>query len=175
MFTVLMGTVYPLLIDGLGLGKLSVGAPYFNTVLAPFMIPFLFLMGIGVHLRWNQDSAMKVFMRTNKTLIISMILPLSLIGLSAFKFDMTVLLGAMLALWVFLSTILVVIHKLKERSIRDIPQAFWGMVLAHIGVAVSVVGICVSTGYGIQKDVELSINEKVQLSSYTLTLKGFKP
>ena len=56
MLTVLMGTIYPLLIDGLGLGKLSVGVPYFNAVFVPLMVPVLLLMGVGIHLRWQQDS-----------------------------------------------------------------------------------------------------------------------
>ena len=56
MLTVLMGTVYPLLIEGLGLGKLSVGAPYFNAVFIPLMIPMLLLMGMGIHLRWSSDN-----------------------------------------------------------------------------------------------------------------------
>lgn len=56
MLTVLMGTVYPLLIEGLGLGKLSVGAPYFNSVFVPLMVPMLLLMGVGIHLKWNKDN-----------------------------------------------------------------------------------------------------------------------
>ncbi len=61
MLTVLMGTLYPLLIDGLGLGKLSVGAPYFNTVFVPLMVPLFLLMGVGIHLQWQKDNLYKVF------------------------------------------------------------------------------------------------------------------
>lgn len=66
MLTVLMGTVYPLLVEGLGLGKLSVGAPYFNAVFVPLMIPLLLLMGLGVRLKWQNDCWRDVFRKLNR-------------------------------------------------------------------------------------------------------------
>lgn len=166
MLTVLMGTVYPLLIDGLGLGKLSVGAPYFNAVFVPLMIPLLILMGIGVHLKWQADQLKSIVSKLRWIGFLSISLPLVLIWLTARVMNGSVLLGLMVSFWVILSTIKALYLRAKQRGLQGINQAYWGMVVAHIGVATTVIGIAVSTGYGIQDDVKLSPGE-------TTTLAGF--
>ena len=95
MLTVLMGTVYPLLVDGLGLGKLSVGAPYFNTVFVPLMIPMLLLMGLGIHLKWNSDCWRVVFKKLWSVALLSILLPVVLLLLTHSEFEAHALLGLM--------------------------------------------------------------------------------
>ena len=153
MLTVLMGTVYPLLIDGLGLGKLSVGAPYFNTVFVPLMIPLLILMGLGIHLRWQQDSLKRIFSKLSWVLVASISVPVVLVYFLEKSIQGSVLIGLMLAFWIIISTGKAFFDRLLQRTVR---QAFVGMVLAHLGVAVSVIGIAVSSGYGQQDDVKMS-------------------
>lgn len=169
MLTVLMGTVYPLLIDGLGLGKLSVGLPYFNAVFVPLMIPLLILMGLGIHLNWQKDSLKKVGLKLRWVLLASLILPLFLLSLLTHSIDNTTLLGMILAFWIILSTVKLVGQRIKQRGILHLGQAFWGMVLAHCGVATTVLGIAISTGYGIQEDVKMAPGERVKLAGYTIT------
>ena len=166
MLTVLMGTVYPLLVDGLGLGKLSVGAPYFNAVFIPLMVPLLLLMGIGVHLKWQQDSFKKIVSRLRSTAIICLLLPGLLLWLTKGRINASVWLGLSLAFWVILSTFKMVTMRIKQRGVRSLSQAFWGMVAAHCGMAATVIGIAVSTGFGIQDDVKLSPGESVTLAGY---------
>jgi len=168
MLTVLMGTVYPLLIDGLGLGKLSVGAPYFNAVFVPLMIPMLLLMGIGVHLKWNADKGRQVFLRLNKTFILSLVLPPLLLITTGSELDFSVLLGLTLALWVILSTLNALYKKIAERGLSGVGQSYWGMVLAHCGVAATVIGISVSTAYGIQDDVQMNPGKTFNLAGYAI-------
>ena len=165
MLTVLMGTVYPLLIDGLGLGKLSVGAPYFNAVFVPLMIPLLLMMGMGVHVRWKRDQVKRLFKRLGGVAGVSVVLPCLLLMVLEKSVNASVLLGLMLACWVMASTLLVGFQRLKQHRLG---QAFSGMLLAHIGVAVSVIGVAVSSGYGIQDDVRMEPGTEASLAGYSI-------
>ena len=168
MLTVLMGTVYPLLIDGLGLGKLSVGAPYFNAVFIPLMIPLLLLMGLGVHLRWKKDSLIRMMNELGWVAGLSVVLPIVLLLFLAKGINGSVLLGLVLAFWIILSTFKALMNRIRLRGIADIGQAFYGMMVAHIGVAVSVIGIAVSSGYGVQDDVKMAPGTSVSLANYRM-------
>ncbi len=169
MLTVLMGTVYPLLIDGLGLGKLSVGAPYFNAVFIPLMVPILLLMGLGVHLNWQRDSLKTVFSKLNLVMLLSLFLPALFLIILGKKINSSVLLGLVLAFWVLLSTLKAVWVRVKQRGGLAIGQAFWGMVAAHCGVAATVIGITISSGYGIQDDVKMAPGNSTMLAGYQIT------
>lgn len=175
MLTVLMGTVYPLLIDGLGLGKLSVGAPYFNSVFVPLMIPLLILMGVGIHLNWQRDSFKKLLSKLTIVIVISLLLPPLLLIYFAKSVDGYSLLGLILAFWILLSTLKLVIVRARQRGLSKFGQSLWGMVLAHCGVAATIIGIAISTGYGIQDDVKLAPGESVNLAGYTISFISEKP
>jgi cytochrome c-type biogenesis protein CcmF len=168
MLTVLMGTVYPLIIDGLGLGKLSVGAPYFNAVFVPLMVPLMLLMGIGIHLKWNSDNWRLTFKKLNLIALASILIPIVLLYCSSDAFNGSALLGLILAFWVILSTLSSLAKRIKERGLFNLGQAYWGMVIAHCGVAASVLGIAVSTNYGVQDDVRMSAGTQVNLAGYKI-------
>ncbi len=168
MLTVLMGTVYPLFIDGLGLGKLSVGAPYFNAVFIPLMIPLLILMGIGIHLKWNKDNWRIVLKRLNIIFLISIFGPLIVLIVTSTTWNGSAYLGLVLAFWVILSTLSSCIKRISERGFSHLGRAYWGMVLAHCGVAITVIGIAVSTNYGVQDDVRLAPGNKINLVGYQI-------
>ncbi|KTD39798.1 heme lyase CcmF/NrfE family subunit [Legionella oakridgensis] len=168
MLTVLMGTVYPLLIDGLGLGKLSVGAPYFNAVFVPLMMPLLLLMGVGVHVRWQQDRLKSVLLRLRGVALLSLLLPVLLLFSLTKTIHASVLFGLILAFWIILSTLKLLAIRIKSRGIAQFSQAFWGMIIAHCGVAATVIGIAVSSGYGIQDDVKLAPGESAMLADYRI-------
>jgi cytochrome c-type biogenesis protein CcmF len=158
MLTVLLGTIYPLIIDGLGMGKLSVGAPYFNTVFIPLVTPLLVLMGAAPHLNWQQSSLKSTVL---KPIALASLFVVILIVLSNWQdFNSYSLLGLVLSTWIVLTTIKwVYIRKLR------LTLAMWGMVFAHLGIASVVLGITVSTNFGIEKDVVLSPKQG-------LTVKG---
>ncbi len=168
MLTVLMGTVYPLLIDGLGLGKLSVGAPYFNAVFIPLMIPLLLAMGLGIHLNWQRDNLKKTITKLRWPILLSVSLPLLILLVLTEQLNGSVLLGLMLAFWILLSTFKAIFMRIKERGIRGINQAFLGMVVAHCGVAATVIGMAVSSGYGIQDDVKMAPGNSAMLAGYQI-------
>lgn len=175
MLTVLMGTVYPLFIDGLGLGKLSVGAPYFNAVFVPLMVPLLLLMGLGVHLKWQRDQWLRLLKKLNAVALMSVFLPAVLLFYTAPHFSYSAFLGLVLAFWIILSTFYLVYNRVNERGIGSIGQAFLGMVVAHCGVAVTVLGIAVSTNYGIQDDVAMAPGNKVALAGFVITFMNQSP
>jgi cytochrome c-type biogenesis protein CcmF len=176
MLTVLMGTVYPLLVEGLGLGKLSVGAPYFNAVFVPLMIPMLLLMGLGIHLKWHSDSWTGIFKKLWSVAVLSVVLPCALLLLTHHEFDASAFLGLVLATWIVLSTTKAVIKRINERGgFTGVGQAYWGMVLAHFGVAASVIGIAVSTAYGVQDDVQMQPGKKIDLVGYSIEFVNQKP
>lgn len=172
MLTVLMGTTYPLLVDGLGLGKLSVGAPYFNAVFVPLMCPLFFLMGLGIHLNWQRDNFRRVFGRLKVTLLLSMILPMMLLLSLEQTIDLSVWLGLMLAFWIILSSLKALWERVRQRGSYSIGQAFSGMLLAHCGVAATIIGIAVSSGYGIQDDVRMAPGSKAMIADYEIQFKS---
>lgn len=168
MCTVLLGTLYPLLVDSLGLGKLSVGAPYFNAVFVPLMLPVLAFMGVGIHARWQADTVKRLSGVLKRPLLLCLFCLLVFILFFQFDVNWSVYLGLMLACWIIVSTVKMSIERKKQRGIRGFGQAFLGMLLAHIGVAVTVIGIAVSSGFGIQRDVKMSPGEAVHLAGYSI-------
>jgi cytochrome c-type biogenesis protein CcmF len=166
MVTVLLGTIYPLLIDGLGLGKLSVGAPYFNTVFVPLMVPLFILMGLGIHARWQRDQLKRLVHVLRLPFLISTVVPISIVIFFAKNANLSVLLGLVLGFWVILSTVQMVWSRLKQRL--PVRQAFLGMMLAHIGVGVTILGIAISCGYGMQDDVRMSQGTHIQFAGFDL-------
>ncbi len=175
MLTVLMGTVYPLLIDSLGLGKLSVGSPYFNSVFIPLMIPLLFLMGIGIHLNWQQDNIKKLLSKLSSVFFLSLLVPTILLILFTKFIDAYSLLGLILSFWIILSTLKLLILRVRQRGLHNLGQSVWGMVFAHCGVAVTIIGIAISTGYGIQDDIKLAPGESVELAGYRISFISESP
>lgn len=168
MLTVLLGTLYPLLIDALGLGKLSVGAPYFNAVFVPLMLPLLLLMGFGIHWRWGKAF----FWQSTRSLLWVMLLSVCLPCLVAWGMHQTLHSGValILAAWVFLSTFYGLLNRIKHK--KAIHQAYLGMVVAHLGVAMTVIGIAVSSAYGIEREVKMGPGDVVTLGGTYITLRS---
>ena len=163
MATVLLGTLYPLILDALHLGKISVGAPYFNAVMIPIMVPMVFIMGLAPHVKWQSMSATVIIKRLLLPLIVSIVLavvlPLCIAGHVSFE----VVLGLSLAIWLTLSTIQ---HFLFHRTQNRFSQL--SMTLAHLGIAVCITGITLSSAYSVERDVKMSIGDSVSLASYNL-------
>ena len=122
------------------LGKLSVGLPYFNSVFVPLMVPLLILMGLGVHLHWQHDSLQEQGIKLTKVILMSLLLPPLLLILFAKAINGYSLLGLILAFWILLSTLKLLIKRVRQRGFSHLNQAFWGMVIAHCGVAATLLG-----------------------------------
>ena len=177
--SVLLGTLYPLIIDALGMGKLSVGPPYFNRVFVPLMVPAMFLMGVGPIARWKKASLPELAVRLRWAFLASAVTALVLPFVLG-EWKPLVSLGLLLALWVVTTSALNiwervritpgqlgVFQKLKMQS-----RSYYGMLLAHIGVAVFIVGVTLVTGYQSEKDVRMDVGDTVSAGNYTFRFNG---
>jgi cytochrome c-type biogenesis protein CcmF len=161
--TVFLGTLYPLAIDAFGAGKISVGPPYFEAVFAPLMAPALFLMGVGPLARWKRACLPELAVLLRWAFAVSLVLGF----LSPLLFgDWSALVGCGLALaiWIVITALLSFKRTLTHS------RSHYGMALAHIGVAVFVVGVTVVKGYERQEDVRLKPGDSAALAGYVFRL-----
>ncbi|HEV7477063.1 MAG TPA: heme lyase CcmF/NrfE family subunit [Burkholderiales bacterium] len=163
--TVFLGTLYPLALDALGAGKISVGPPYFETVFVPLMAPALFLMGIGPLARWKRSSLPELAVLLRWALAVSLALGL-LLPLAMGSWKPMVGFGLSLALWVILSALVSLRKSLRQT------RSHYGMVVAHIGVAVFVIGVTLVKGYEVEKDARMRPGERVEVAGYVFLLEG---
>jgi len=169
---VLLGTLYPLIIDALNLGKLSVGPPYFNSVFAPIMTPVMFFMVIGSYARWKSDNVKDLAKKLQPVAITSLVLGCALPFLAG-PWSPLVAMGLSLAIWLVLASAVQIYRQVKDTvNWRSTPISYWGMHVAHIGVAVFVVGVTMVKGYETEKDVRMTIGDTVEVGGYTFRLTG---
>jgi cytochrome c-type biogenesis protein CcmF len=163
--TVFLGTLYPLVIDALGVGKISVGPQYFEAVFVPVMAPALFLMGVGPLARWKRASLPELAVLLRWALAISVALGL-ILPFALGRWSALVGLGLTLAAWIVLTTILSFKKRLRQT------RAHYGMALAHLGVAAFVVGVTMVKGYESDADVKIRAGETVELAGYVFRFDG---
>ncbi|QWE26349.1 heme lyase CcmF/NrfE family subunit [Polynucleobacter sp. AP-Ainpum-60-G11] len=166
--SVLLGTLYPLLIDALHLGKISVGPPYFNSVFVPIMIPLLVLMGIGPWTSWKNSNLVDVIKRLWVAALMAVIAA-GLIPFAMGEFTWLSSLGFLLAFWVIASGILQIIRQAKAGKPT---RSFIGMQLAHLGIAVFVIGVTMVGAYQEEKDVRMLAGESVSVGGYQIQLQS---
>ncbi|MDO9392792.1 MAG: heme lyase CcmF/NrfE family subunit [Methylotenera sp.] len=177
--SVLIGTLYPLFLDALGFGKISVGPPYFDAVFAPLMAPALFLMGIGPIARWKNASLPELAKRLRWAFGISIataiILPLILGNLTPM-----IGLGLFLAFWIIVTTVYMVSQRLRDSDqalltrIKAVPRSWWGMVIAHLGIAVFTIGVTIVKGFESEIAVRMVPGDVAHLAGFDFTFEGVK-
>jgi cytochrome c-type biogenesis protein CcmF len=179
--SVLLGTLYPLALDASGLGKISVGPQYFETVFFPLMAPALFLMGIGPLARWKKASLPDLAMRLRWAFATSLVAAL-LLPFAMGRWSALVAFGLLLAAWVAASGAVQLYEKLRNAAggasawarLRSTPRATYGMLLAHFGVAVFVTGVTLVKGYESERDVRMEPGDTVELGGYTFRMVGVR-
>jgi cytochrome c-type biogenesis protein CcmF len=179
--SVLLGTLYPLALDALGLGKISVGPPYFDSVFAAVMAPAVFLMGVGPLARWKKASLPELAARLRWAFGVSLVAAL-LIPFVLGQWSVLVSLGLLLALWIAASSVVQLRERLRNAAggagirarLAATPRAHYGMLLAHLGVAVFVVGVTLVKGYESERDVRMSPGDTVELAGYVFRFDGVR-
>jgi cytochrome c-type biogenesis protein CcmF len=166
--SVLLGTLYPLLIDALHLGKISVGPPYFNSVFVPITAPLLVLMGIGPWTNWKNSDLLAVIKRLWLAGLVAVLAGIC-IPLMMGEFTWLAGLGFLLAFWVIASGCLQIIRQAKAGKPT---RSFIGMQLAHLGIAVFVIGVTMVGAYQEEKDVRMSAGETVSVGGYQIQFQG---
>lgn len=177
MGTVLLGTLYPLVIEVFG-GKVSVGAPYFNSVFVPIMALLVIVLGIGVHARWRSDKWSRLWQHLRFALlgcVTLTVLTAAMLGTDG----IATVLGVLFAGWILLSTVSLVRARIRHqtsiaRGIASIPRGFYGMCLAHIGLAVTIIGIAVSSNYSNDLHTGMAPGDEEVLAGYTFRLEEMR-
>ena len=174
---VLLGTLLPLVHKQLGLGSISIGAPFFDQMFLIIMTPFALLLGIGPLVKWRRDQFSSIRTPVIASVIIMLIAGFALPYLLQDKLTVSAVLGTMM-------TVIIVLLSLYEmhqratyrdtfwRGITKLSRSHWGMILAHLGVAMTVWGIAFSQNYSIERDVRMNVGDTVQIAGYDFTFKG---
>ncbi len=166
--SVLLGTLYPLLIDALHLGKISVGPPYFNSVFVPIMVPLLVLMGIGPWTHWKNTNLITVIKRLWLAGLVAMCAGVT-IPLIMGQFTWLAGLGFLLAFWIIASGCLQIV---RQARLGKPTRSFIGMQVAHLGMAIFVIGVTMVGAYQEEKDVRMLAGETVTVGGYQIQLVG---
>ncbi|MEZ5728629.1 MAG: heme lyase CcmF/NrfE family subunit [Burkholderiaceae bacterium] len=188
MAAVLLGTLYPLVLDTLALGKISVGPPYFDAVFYPLMAPALFLVGVGPFARWRRASVPELAVRLRWALAVAVVSGLAIPALLSLRgtgaaVRPLISLGLAFSIWIAASVVLGVLDMLRGPDGRLVPGAIgrraamhpasvWGMHLAHLGIAAFVLGVTLVNGYEVNTEQRLKAGDTVVLGDYRLRFES---
>jgi cytochrome c-type biogenesis protein CcmF len=186
--TILLGTLYPLFLDALGLGKISVGAPYFATVFVPLMLPLIFLIGVGPLARWRQSRIAELAYHLRYVLLagvgLGVLVPLIVAGTNT----ILVAVGIALAGWAAISAGLnLYTHIRRQRAgqsqgarrswahaLGSIPRAMYGMTAAHLGMGVFIVGVTFTSAFEVERQLSMAPGERATLGGYAFRFQGVR-
>lgn len=172
MLVVLLGTLLPLVHKQIGLGTISIGEPFFNTMFIALMVPFALLLGIGPLVRWGRDrpAAIKklLIIATVLTVILSFALPI----LMEDRVEALTVVGLMMACWIAILAFAEMRVRISKKI--KLTPSYWGMVLAHLGLAVTIVGIAFSQNYSIERDVKMKPGDSISIRAYTFVFNGVR-
>ncbi|HEY7903751.1 MAG TPA: heme lyase CcmF/NrfE family subunit [Casimicrobiaceae bacterium] len=181
MASVLLGTLYPLILDTLDAGKISVGPPYFQAVFVPVMAPLVFLMGLGPVAAWRKAELPALWTRVRwafgVALVTALVLPLTLGSWSPL-----VAFALFLVLWIVATTVAMIVQRLRGAPQQGLraklaanSAAWYGMLVAHLGIAVFIVGVTLVKHYETERDVRMDVGQAVALGGYAFTFRGVVP
>ncbi len=175
-FAILLGTLYPIAIDAMG-SKISVGPPYFNFMFILLTAPLGVLMGVGMLLRWKSDSLQRLVGKLQVPAIVALLLAL-LLSLALPRFYWGAFAGIAMALWIAITIGLAVQERLRNRSLanalRSTPAGFYGMLLGHLGIAVFIVGVSLTSLYNQEKDLRMAPGDTYSVAGYEFTFHGVR-
>ncbi|HEX4940183.1 MAG TPA: cytochrome c-type biogenesis CcmF C-terminal domain-containing protein, partial [Candidatus Kapabacteria bacterium] len=177
---VLVGTLYPILFDVLGWGKISIGPPYFNTVFVPVSLLLLVFTGIGPLVNWKRHQMALL----KRTLLQALVLALLLGALALWLFDAgwdwIAFLALSVCVWVWWITLSELLRKIRTAKagfmagVRRLSLSYWGMVIAHLGIAVTVAGITMTSTFDVERDVRMAAGDRVNIGPYVFVFDGVR-
>ena len=175
MITVLLGTLYPLIADALGWGKISVGPPYFNFFFLPLMGVICLIMAIGPLSNWKRTSARQLANVLWRPWVLSLVIGLVVPYFYAEEYSKLAALSIFIGSWIFTALIADIWHKLRNSQsviggLGKLSLSYYGMVFAHAGIAVTMLGVCLTSIYSEQRDLRMEINVPLQIEDYTFVL-----
>ena len=189
--SVLLGTMYPLILDTLGLGKISVGPPYFEAVFYPLMAPAAFLMGVGPIARWRDAPVPHLAARLKWAFAIAVAAAVG-VALTSGRFGgdaaqgsvlgaIAFAVGIFLGLWLIAASVVAVVDRASQvkapgwgARLRALPGGFWGMIVAHAGVGVFCIGVASVMTLEVEIDAALGPGQTATVREYTLRLESLQ-
>jgi cytochrome c-type biogenesis protein CcmF len=177
MLTILFGTLFPLIMDGLKLGKYSVGPPYFNAVFVPLMGILIVFMGVGPSAHWKNTKAGFLKAQLTMAAVASVIAGLLFSALYGEGFNVWVALAVCFAAWLILSMVVSLKDKTRNakslwEGLQRLSRAYYGMVLGHLGMALTVLGVCLTSHYSEEVDLRMETGQTVTVAGYDYRLDG---
>ncbi|WP_373078533.1 heme lyase CcmF/NrfE family subunit [Zhongshania sp.] len=178
--TVLLGTLFPLIMDFAGLGKYSVGPPYFNAIFVPLMCLLALLVGVGPSSQWKRTGAQRWWRALLGAFVSSVLIGLILPNAFAETFQLGATVGVLLAAWIVLSSAVNLRSKTRNAGtliagLRRLTPSYYGMLLAHIGFAASVLGVAMVTSFNDERDIRMQVGERMEsVSGYEVSFDGVK-
>ena len=173
MAMILIGTLYPLLADVLGMGKISVGPPYFNFFFVPLMSGLMVCLGFAGFTRWKNTEGRALLKKgvlpSIISLVLALVLPIFMMDkLTWSNYSLTAVITLLLVLWVVTMSLedLWLKSRGKLSSLSSLSGSYWGMLIAHIGLAVCALGVGLSTAYDAQKDLRMVPGDTTELGGY---------
>lgn len=173
---VLLGTLYPLILDTLGLGKISVGPPYFEAVFFPLMVPVIVLLGLGPFARWKRTQIADLAPHL-KWVALALILLAIIIPWLFGRWSLLIALGLLLGGWSIVASAVHLAARMKGdgslgNRIAAVTRAHWGMTLAHIGVGVFILGVTGVKSYESANEVRMAPGDTTSVAGYSFKLTG---
>jgi len=182
MAAVLLGTLYPLVLDALGMGKISVGPPYFDTVFVPLMAPLVFLMGVGPLARWKEASIPDLARRLRWAAVVTLLAALGA-GWAEGEISWMGSLGLAMAFWIVATLGADLWERVRPAGgmrssilhrLGQLPRATVGMMVAHLGVAAFILGVTIVNTYQVERDVTMQVGDTTEIAGYVFTFRGVR-
>jgi cytochrome c-type biogenesis protein CcmF len=170
---ILLGTLYPLALDAMNLGKISVGPPYFNTAFLIPIVPLLLILGVGMHTAWRSAGASTVLRRLRVPALAAAAAGIGVPWLVYGASTVMTGLGVACAVWLAGAALLDPISRLAGAGVR-ITRGMIGMEVAHFGLALFVLGVTITSAFSIQTDQRISPGETLKLGAYDLKFKSIE-
>nr|MCU0735019.1 c-type cytochrome biogenesis protein CcmF [Methylotetracoccus sp.] len=175
--SILLGTLYPLILDALNLGKISVGPPYFASQFTPLMVPVFLIAGWAPSVAWRQGDAAKIARMFRFLLPLSIAAAAVINALTWSPVDITAMTGMSLGIWLLATSLTTFWSRARLREtlilgLRSQSRSTYGMTIAHLGLAVFLFGVVVSNRFSEEKTVRFAPGQTVTLAQYRFTFKG---
>ncbi|WP_101760483.1 heme lyase CcmF/NrfE family subunit [Oceanicoccus sp. KOV_DT_Chl] len=177
MLTVLFGTLFPLLMDGLGYGKYSVGPPYFNSVFVPLMAILILFMGIGPTTRWKKTKVDYLQSKLMIAAVVSVLVGIAFPFFYGAEYNIAAALAVCFAAWLLFSSLANLKDKLRHSQsimagLKRLQLAYYGMLIAHLGFACTVLGVCLTSQYSVERDLRMLPGDELALAGYQFQFQG---
>jgi len=177
--TVMLGTIYPMIADYFFDQKISVGAPFFNLFFVPLMSVLILFLSLGMISRWKKTEPKWLAQQLWPAAVITIILSLIFPFIYGVEFTWQLVIGVALGSWIISVTVMDVYKKANGKNglvagLKKLSPSYWGMVLAHTGVAVTAIGICIVSNYTKEHDVRMVPGDKVEASGYEFIFDGVR-